>query len=951
MAVQAVSAGGLRIHFTGFDVGAGRVWLHAGDPENGVLRGPWAGQGPLGDGDFWTEFVDGESAYIEYSPADGQPGGAPPFSVPEIFHLWAFSPKDVTNLGCFLDVTCYTGNAYIATFSKAVAYLVFSDHTCSGTLINDRNSTNTPYLLTAGHCVLDSDDARSMLAVFAFKAANCNGTVGRYTTYPQVSGSTLLARNLHTPDGGQSIIADQPDYAFVRLTNFPATATIQMGWSTSASSSDRMTSVSHPRNLPQKLAVGNIISSSDPNFYTIHMNQGATDHGSSGSGLINDNDQLVALDSFSHNAESVSACDISDRDYGYTRFSAIYPSITTWLEAAGQAKAVVSLSPAALNFGSQQAATTSGAQSAVLTNIGKAALAISSITITGANAGEFAQTNNCGTSLAAGASCKINVTFRPANAASKSATVSITDNADGSPHTVSLSGTGTTGAATPVILNNVTTNINVLANGGNCYTPSPVTSFPVTAAQVWLYFDITGASLTDVFHISYYKPDGTLYTTTDAPSAYPGYECFSYVIGLAGYLPASLPGNWTIKVFWNQQTTPLFTRGFTLSTATNPISTSALQLVPVAPCRVLDTRNANGTYGGPYIDGGSSRSIPIPGTCGVPGNAAAYSLNLTVVPRAGTLSSLVVWPAGLPLPNVSALTSPDGAVLADAAIVPAGTGGAISAYASNDSDLIIDINGYFVPPGAGTLQFYPLTPCRVLDTRNSNGTFGGPRIGTVSRSFPIPSSSCGVPANAAAYSFNVTAVPTGPLGYLTAWPTGQGQPLVSTLNSYDGRVLANAAIVPAGVGGAVSFFASNSTDIVLDINGYFAPPGAGGLNFHALTSCRAVDTRGGADTYGAPTLSAAVTRGFTLAGRCGLPGTPTAQAYSLNIGVVPKAPLGYLSIWPAGGAQPVVSTLNSYSGLAVSNAALVPAGSGGLVSLFATSATDVLIDTAGYFGQ
>jgi hypothetical protein len=51
----------------------------------------------------------------------------------------------------------------------------------------------------------------------------------------------------------------------------------------------------------------------------------------------------------------------------------------------------------------------------------------------------------------------------------------------------------------------------------------------------------------------------------------------------------------------------------------------------------------------------------------------------------------------------------------------------------------------------------------------------------------------------------VTAVPRGALRYLTAWPTGEAQPLVSTLNSIDGAVLANAAIVPAGTGGAVSF--------------------------------------------------------------------------------------------------------------------------------------------------
>jgi hypothetical protein len=74
-----------------------------------------------------------------------------------------------------------------------------------------------------------------------------------------------------------------------------------------------------------------------------------------------------------------------------------------------------------------------------------------------------------------------------------------------------------------------------------------------------------------------------------------------------------------------------------------------------------------------------------------------------------------------------------------------------------------------------------------------------------------------------AYSLNVTVVPDGPLFYLTAWPTGSAQPLVSTLNSFDGSVVANAAVVPAGTNGAISVFATNPTHVILDINGYFAP--------------------------------------------------------------------------------------------------------------------------------
>ena len=381
----------------------------------------------------------------------------------------------------------------------------------------------------------------------------------------------------------------------------------------------------------------------------------------------------------------------------------------------------------------------------------------------------------------------------------------------------------------------------------------------------------------------------------------------------------------------------------------------ALQLVTVAPCRIIDTRNPDGQPGGPFITGQTTRTIPVASACGVPANASAYSLNVTVVPRTGTLGYLTVWPTGQAQPLVSTLNSLDGSIIANAAIVPAGTSGSISAFATDDTDLIVDINGYFVPPAASTLQFYTVTPCRVLDTRNPDGTFGGPFLpADVVRSFPIGAGSCGAPANAAAYSLNVTVVPHGTLGYLSAWPAGQPQPVVSTLNSLDGTVLANAAIVPAGTGdnaGAVSFFAANDTDLVVDINGYFAPPGPGGLNFYTVTPCRVVDTRNPDGTFSGPVMLTRTTRGFPLAeGPCGLP--DSAQAYSLNMTVAPQAPiLGYLSTWPAGGTQPVVSTLNAYKGQIVANAAIVPAGSGAAVDVFVTDSTHVVIDTNGYFGQ
>jgi len=250
-----------------------------------------------------------------------------------------------------------------------------------------------------------------------------------------------------------------------------------------------------------------------------------------------------------------------------------------------------------------------------------------------------------------------------------------------------------------------------------------------------------------------------------------------------------------------------------------------LGFYPVRPCRVADTRTPAGPFGGPLMAGGQTRSFAIPNSsCGIPAAAQAYALNLTVVP-AGPLAFLTTWPAGQTQPSVSTLNAFTGTVTANAAIVPAGGGGAISVFVTNTTDLIIDINGYFAAPGSpGELLFYAVTPCRVSDTRNPAGTFGGPSMaGGQSRDYPITASACGLPSAARAYSLNATVLPRAALSYLTLWPTGQPQPFVSTLNAFDGSVVANAAIVPAGAGGSISAYVTDLSDLILDVNGYFAP--------------------------------------------------------------------------------------------------------------------------------
>jgi hypothetical protein len=106
--------------------------------------------------------------------------------------------------------------------------------------------------------------------------------------------------------------------------------------------------------------------------------------------------------------------------------------------AAGGTSASLSASPTALTFGSTTVGATSAAQSVTLQNTGTAAASVSSVAATG----DFLQTNGCGSSIAAGASCTVSVTFRPTATGTRTGTLTVASSATNSPATVTLSGTG-----------------------------------------------------------------------------------------------------------------------------------------------------------------------------------------------------------------------------------------------------------------------------------------------------------------------------------------------------------------------------------------------------------------------------------------------------------------------------------------------------------------------------
>jgi hypothetical protein len=380
-----------------------------------------------------------------------------------------------------------------------------------------------------------------------------------------------------------------------------------------------------------------------------------------------------------------------------------------------------------------------------------------------------------------------------------------------------------------------------------------------------------------------------------------------------------------------------------------------MQYVPLEiPCRAADTRANHPVTGGSvrtFNPAGGGCAALIPPTSGV----IAYVMNVTVAPQ-GPLTYLTVWPAGEVQPQVSTLNSPDGRLKANAAIVTGGTKGEISVFASNTTDVLLDVSGYFVStpsPDVSTYTFRPLTPCRVVDTRYANGQFGSPSlVAKHRRTFELDVSNCHLPTApehaGGAFSLNVTVIPKEkkPVGHVTVWGTSARSPATpdtSTVNVPTGTTTANAAIISVnpGSGESVSVFASDETDIAIDVNGYFAiePLNPGGLSLYTLPPCRILDTRPG-EFEGERTIP------VTTDNNCSVSGV--AQAYVLNATVLPPAPLTYLTLWADGKPQPGTSTLNAEDGVTSSNMAIVETTNGS-IDASASQSTQLLLDISAYF--
>jgi hypothetical protein len=377
---------------------------------------------------------------------------------------------------------------------------------------------------------------------------------------------------------------------------------------------------------------------------------------------------------------------------------------------------------------------------------------------------------------------------------------------------------------------------------------------------------------------------------------------------------------------------------------------------PVDPVRILDTRDGTGVadqHVGP-LGVGQVIELDVTGVGGVPNvGVGAVVLNVTVTEAAGR-GYVTVYPCGLGRPLASNLNFIGGVNAANLVTAKVGVDGRVCLFTSNRTQLIADVSGWYADDFASVPGFFytQLTPQRIVDTRDGTG-LGARPIGPLATgeilTVSIPGAG-GVPADGdvRAVTLNVTVADSSQAGYITVFPCDQLRPTVSNVNFDPANpTVANLATVRLSSTGQVCFFASASTSLIVDVQGYFSPHAD--VTFTSVTPVRVLDTRDGTGMDNSRPTRAVRGSVITLhvAGTNGVP--LDAEAVMLNVTVTDASGPGFVTAWPCGHARPVASFLNFVRGIDRANLTPVRIGTGGNVCLFVSEGTEVVADLSGYF--
>ena len=303
--IESPGARGMRVGFEGFALAEGvTATLYNWNDE---AYGPYTSAGPNQNGFFWSHTVGGDVAFIELRAPDLTSLQASALTITGIGHFDATLFPDSTKKcdytePCQLDATCFgtADFAPIASVRRAVGQMVFSDgggqFVCTGSLIADVDQTETPYFLTANHCLSTQRVAQTLQVTWRYQTSACDAACPSRdeARFPKTLGATLLATGA-TPAS--------TDFTLLRLTGSVPGDAFYLGWTrqnVQTATGLTLYRLSHPAGAPlqytrYKVTPDQFCDSFAPNarfVYTV-PDLGAAEGGASGSSILNASGQVV----------------------------------------------------------------------------------------------------------------------------------------------------------------------------------------------------------------------------------------------------------------------------------------------------------------------------------------------------------------------------------------------------------------------------------------------------------------------------------------------------------------------------------------------------------------------------------------------------------------------------------------------------------------------------------
>jgi hypothetical protein len=396
------------------------------------------------------------------------------------------------------------------------------------------------------------------------------------------------------------------------------------------------------------------------------------------------------------------------------------------------------------------------------------------------------------------------------------------------------------------------------------------------------------------------------------------------------------------------------------------VSGTGLQFFPLpTPVRLLDTRpgvspNACSQPNAP-IAGQTARTQPGRNFCTIPANAQALTGNITTVQSGGGF--LTLYPGNAQRPTVANTNYGVNEVINNVFTVGLGADGAFNIFANNTTEVVVDVTGYYAPPNTGGLYFHPLpAPVRLLETRagfTGCVTPNTPLVGNTESTQQAISPCTGIPATARALVGNATTVGPQGGGFLTIFPAETTRPLVASSNFNTGQIVNGPFAVGLALTGQFKIFTTATTDLVVDVLGYYSPEvsdanGTGLLLTPLAHPVRLLETRPGLPVGcfrpGVPLTGGAETT-QTARGVCdGITIPANALGVVGNATVVFPSGVGFLTLWPSTAARPLVATSNYNPGDVGNRHFIVGLGNvDGAFKLYTHATSHLVVDLSGYF--